>query len=88
MVRTTRTSHPLLDAIKNEFKLTSDAYLAKFIGVSAPTISKMRTGTLSVTADFILAVYDATDWKIERIRGYINGSNAGKQSQIFGNDDS
>jgi hypothetical protein len=88
MVKALRTTHPLLDAIKQEFKLTSDAYLARFLEVSAPMISKVRSGASPVTSDFILAVHDATDWPIKRIREYINGTNARKQSQIFSHDDS
>jgi len=88
MVKATRIPHTLLDAIKDEFNLPSDAYLARFLEVSAPTISKIRAGTSAVTAEFILSVYDATDWSIERIRGYIDGTNARKQSQIFSHDDS
>jgi hypothetical protein len=88
MVKALRTTHPLLDAIKQEFKLTSDAYLARFLEVSAPMISKIRSGASPVTSDFILAVHDATDWPIKRIREYINGTNARKQSQIFSHDDS
>lgn len=88
MVRALQTTHPLLDAVKQEFKLTSDAYLARFLEVSAPMISKIRSGASPVTSDFILAVHDATDWPIKRIREYINGTNARKQSQIFSHDDS
>lgn len=88
MVRALQTTHPLLDAIKQEFKLPSDAYLARFLEVSAPMISKVRSGATPVTSDFILAVHDATDWSIKRIREYINGTDARKQSQIFSNDDS
>jgi plasmid maintenance system antidote protein VapI len=88
MVRALQTTHPLLDAIKQEFKLPSDAYLARFLEVSAPMISKIRSGASPVTSDFILAVHDATDWSIKRIREYINGTNARKQSQIFSHDDS
>lgn len=88
MVRALQTTHPLLDAIKQEFKLPSDAYLARFLEVGAPMISKIRSGASPVTSDFILAVHDATDWSIKRIREYINGTNARKQSQIFSHDDS
>lgn len=88
MVKALQTIHPLLDAIKQEFKLPSDAYLARFLEVSAPMISKIRSGVSPVTSDFILAVHDATDWSIKRIREHIDGTNARKQSQIFSNDDS
>lgn len=88
MVKALQTTHALLDAIKQEFKLPSDAYLAQFLEVSAPSISKIRTGITPITATFILAVHDATDWPIKRIREYIDGTNARKQSQIFSNDDS
>jgi DNA-binding transcriptional regulator YdaS (Cro superfamily) len=80
--------HPLFEAIKSEFDLPSDAYLSRFLKVSAPSISKVRAGVAPITAEFILTVYDATGWSIEEIRGYIDGTNARKQSQIFSHDDS
>lgn len=87
MVRKTHNPYPLFEAIRQEFDLPSDAYLAKFLRVTAPAISKVRSGTSTFTADLILAVYDATGWSIEEIRGHLNGTNARKQSQVFSNED-
>jgi len=88
MGKKTKTApHPLFEAIKSEFDLPSDAYLARFLKVRPPAISKIRAKVAPITADFILTVYDATGWSIEEIRRYIDGTNARKQSQIFSHED-
>lgn len=71
MVKVVKQAHDLLDAIRGEFNLPSDAHVARFLKVSAPTVSKLRHCINNVTADFILSVYDATGWSIEKIRSYI-----------------
>ena len=88
MVRTVSQEHLLINAVREEFNLPSDAHVAKFLKVSAPTISKLRHGVSRETADFILAVYDATGWSIEKIRSYIPDANPREQSQDFGDEDS
>lgn len=88
MVKFVKLDNTLLDAIRDEFNLPSDAYVAKFLGVSSPTLSKLRHGINPVTAEFILAVYDATDWSIEKIRSLIPDANTRKQSQDFGDEGS
>lgn len=64
-------SHRLLDAIKEKFKLKNDAALVKFLGTKPPQISKIRSGRLPVTPDFILRVHDMTDWEIKRIKSFL-----------------
>lgn len=64
-------SHPLLDGIKMEFGLNSDAALAEMLGLPKPTISKIRSGKVPVSAESILSIYDATGWQIPVIRGLI-----------------
>jgi plasmid maintenance system antidote protein VapI len=66
--------HDLLDIIKDEFDLRTDAELAEFLDLSKPQVSKIRTGEANVTAHIVLAVHDATDWSISKIRGYLPGS--------------
>ena len=58
----------LLDAIKAEFNIKTDAALAARLCVNTSSISKYRHGTLGLTDSFVLKVHDATDWPISRIR--------------------
>lgn len=87
MVRKTHNPYPLFEAIRAEFNLPSDAYLARFLGVTPSSISKVRSGTTTLTADLILAVHDATDWQIEMIRRYAYGADAREQSQSISYED-
>ena len=66
--------HDLLDILKDELKLKSDSALAKELDVPPPVLSKIRHGKLAVNAVYILKIYDATGWSIEKIRGYLPGS--------------
>jgi len=79
---------PLLNQIKKEFNIPTDAHLARFLQVTAPSISKQRYGVNPVTSDFILKVYDATGWSIEKIRSLIPDANAREQSEVFSDEDS
>lgn len=63
--------HPLLDAIRKEFKLRSDGQLCKFLEMSAPAISRLRNNVYGFNGDVILRIYDKTGWSIERIRGLL-----------------
>jgi plasmid maintenance system antidote protein VapI len=64
----------LLDIIKEELGLKSDAALARELNITMPVISKIRHGKLKIGALHILRIYDATGWSIEKIRGYLPGS--------------
>jgi plasmid maintenance system antidote protein VapI len=77
----------LLDTIKREMELPNDAHLARLLGVPASAISKIRYGTSAVTAEFILKVYDATQWSIEDIRSLLPYANPRKQSEVFSYED-
>lgn len=67
MIRT----HRLLDTIIAEFDLKNDAALAKFLDISPPSVSKIRSGYNKLGGDGILNVYDKTGWTIEKIRDLI-----------------
>lgn len=64
----------LLDIIKDEFRLRSDKELADFLEVQPSMVSKLRNGKTPFTAYQILLIHDATDWSIQKIRGYLPGS--------------
>lgn len=58
----------LLDTLKQINGLTSDYALARYLGVQAPLISKLRAGTRRITGDLILAIYDRDGMPIECIK--------------------
>lgn len=60
--------HKVLDTIISEFNLKNDAALAKFLEISPPAVSKIRSGYNKLGGDGILNVYDKTGWSIETIR--------------------
>jgi plasmid maintenance system antidote protein VapI len=64
----------LLDIIKDEFSLKNDRELAEFLEVQPSMVSKLRNGKTPFTAHQILLIHDATDWSIQKIRGYLPGS--------------
>ena len=63
--------HKLLDTIMREYKLKTDAELARFLGVSYSSLSKIRNGHLKPGAEYILLVHDLTGWDIKLIRGLL-----------------
>ena len=63
--------YKLYDEIKKDFNLKSDAALARFLNMSMPNISKVRSGHLNLGANSILNIYDKTGWSIEKIRGLL-----------------
>ena len=67
----THVRHQLIDHLRDWFAARSDRQLSKVLGVDPPTISRIRHGTRPVTAEFILAVHDATDMPIAVIRQMI-----------------
>ena len=67
----TATETKLFTHLKKKFELRNSAELAKFLGVSPAGLSKIRHGVKPYTAEFILAVYDATGMSIEEIRRLI-----------------
>ena len=64
----------LLDMIKDEFRLKNDRELALYLEVQPSMVSKLRNGKTPFTAHQILLIHDATDWSIQKIRGYLPGS--------------
>ena len=77
-VTTPKLPHPLLDKIAADFKLTSDCRLARFIGIGAPLLSKVRSayangGTYRgtkyrLTGDTIICIHEQTGMSIAQIK--------------------
>lgn len=63
--------HKLLDALKATYKLKNDAALARALRWQPNVLSKIRAGTLPVSAERILQIYDATGWPIKTIKGLL-----------------
>jgi len=64
--------HTLFDEIIKTYKLRSDADLSRMIGVSPANISRFRYGRRPIRASTILAIHDATNWPIRRIKELID----------------
>lgn len=63
--------HPLIDYLIEKGWGKNDGDIAKLIDLSPGSVSKVRNGK-APTPEFILAVYDATDLTIEKIRELCN----------------
>ena len=63
--------HPLIDYLIEKGWGKNDGEIAKLLGVSPGTVSKVRNGK-APTSEFVLAVYDATDLNIDKIRELCN----------------
>lgn len=66
--------HTLLDFLKKEYNLTSDGQLCKALGVTAPTISKIRARSNTVSASVIIIVHKKTGMAIEDIEEMLKES--------------
>lgn len=57
----------LLDTIRDEYKLTNDAQVSRFLDVQAPVISRIRAGAVPVS-DFIrVRIMRITNWPISKL---------------------
>jgi len=65
------TPSKLLDYIKEQFFLPSDAALAHFLKVPAPVISNMRSGRLTFGASYILRLHELTGLPVAMIKSYL-----------------
>jgi len=64
----------IFDIIKDEFKLRNDRELSEFLEITPSVLSRLRHGKMTFTPTYLLAVHDATDWSLNKIRGYLPGS--------------
>ena len=58
----------LLDTIKERHSIKSDAELSRTLDVPPPTISKIRSGRVSVSADMILRIHETFNMPVKEIR--------------------
>ena len=58
--------HDLLDAIRSEYGLKTDAQVSRLIGISIPLISKMRHGK-PVTADTKITIMRRLAWSLAKV---------------------
>ena len=58
----------LLDYIKKIHKLKTDAELSRLIELAPPTISKIRSGKVNVSAETILKIHESTHLPVAQIR--------------------
>lgn len=63
--------HKLIDFLIKEYDLKSDAALAKALGISQPTISKLRHRTSGFSAHLILVVHKKTGMAVEDIESML-----------------
>lgn len=64
--------HVLLDAVRSQFKLNSDKELSNFVGITVPTLSRIRHGHHRLTETMILRFHEATEWPSLTIRDLYN----------------
>ena len=48
----------LLDEVKQRYSIKNDAQLSRTLDVPPPTISKIRSGKINVSADIILRIHE------------------------------
>jgi hypothetical protein len=75
---TPKIPHPLLDKIAADFKLPSDYQVARFLGIQAPVLSKIRKAASDggmygkskyrVTGDTIITIHEKTGMSIAQIK--------------------
>lgn len=67
-------NNDIFDIIKDEFGLKNDRQLSEFLEITPSVLSRLRHGKMTFTPTYLLAVHDATDWSLDKIRGYLLGS--------------
>ena len=60
--------HKLFDLLKKESNLKSDAELADALNVTAPIISRIRSGKDRVGARMIILIHEQTEMPIKQIK--------------------
>lgn len=64
--------HVLLDVVKQQFKLKDDRQLSEYVGISIPTVSRLRHGHTKLSEAMILRFHEATGWPSLTIRDLYN----------------
>lgn len=58
----------LLDEVKKRYEVKNDAELSRKLDVPPPTISKIRSGRVNVSADMILRIHETFNMPVKEIR--------------------
>jgi plasmid maintenance system antidote protein VapI len=61
----------LLDTVKERYSVKNDAELSRKLDVPPPTISKIRSGRISVSADMILRIHETFGMPVADIRALL-----------------
>jgi len=61
----------LLDTIKERYSIKNDAELSRTLDVPPPTISKIRSGRVNVSADIILRIHECLGMLVADIRALL-----------------
>ncbi len=63
-----------VDHLINRAKLRNDAELARFIGVTAATVSKIRAGKVTLSPGILLRLHETFDMPVAELRRLFDGS--------------
>lgn len=61
----------LLDEVKQRYSIKNDAQLSRTLDVPPPTISKIRSGRINVSADMILRIHESLGMSVADIRSFL-----------------
>jgi len=61
----------LLDEVKQRYHIKNDAQLSRTLDVPPPTISKIRSGRVNVSADMILRIHECLGMPVADIRALL-----------------
>jgi len=61
----------LLDTLKELYSIKNDAQLSRTLDVPPPTISKIRSGKVRVSADMILKIHETLGMPVADIRALL-----------------
>jgi plasmid maintenance system antidote protein VapI len=61
----------LLDKVKELYSIKNDAQLSRTLDVPPPTISKIRSGKITVSADMILRIHETLGMSVADIRALL-----------------
>lgn len=62
----------LLNIVKDKTGADSDLALSRFLSMSAPTISKIRSGKFPIGASTVIRIHEATGMSIEEIKSALS----------------
>lgn len=60
----------LLDYLLKNYKIKNDRALAHILGISTPTVSKIRSGS-TISSDVILKIHEGFNMPVRKIRELI-----------------